>query len=238
MFRSNSPSHLRAPQRATPTAQALAVSAAFLAALLLAGTELSLPWLPALAFGAVVTVVLHGLGRYPHGALGLCNTVTLFRAALVALLFGALFDPTFSAWLVFALASVAFALDGADGWLARRARLTSRFGARFDMETDALLSAVLAVWLVANGIAGPEALILGFARYAFVGAALALPALGRDLPESFRRKAVCVVQIGTLIVLLLPVTSASVAAPLAWGAVLLLLWSFAVDIRWLLRRRG
>ena len=37
------------------------------------------------------------------------------------------------------------ALDGVDGWLARRSGIASAFGARFDMEIDALLILVLAV---------------------------------------------------------------------------------------------
>jgi multidrug efflux pump subunit AcrA (membrane-fusion protein) len=36
-------------------------------------------------------------------------------------------------------------LDGVDGWLARRHEIASRFGARFDMEVDALLILALSV---------------------------------------------------------------------------------------------
>ena len=134
------------------------------------------------------------------------------------------------------MAAIAFALDGIDGWLARRAGLTSRFGARFDMETDALLAAVLAVWLLATGTTGPEILILGFMRYLFCAASFFVTALRAELPESYRRKAVCVIQIGALIALLFPMTPEVMAVPVSFFAAILLCWSFAVDINWLLRR--
>ena len=238
MFRSNSEPAIR-HLWATPTGQALALSALCLVGLSVAGhLSLSLPWVPALAFGVIVLVLLHPLtSRYPHPVLGLCNVVTLLRAALVAFLFGAVVSPGFSAWLFFALATATFAMDGLDGWLARRAGLESRFGARFDMEVDAILAAVLALWLLVTGITGPQILILGFTRYVFVAAAWIFPPLREDLPESFRRKAICVLQIATLIILLLPITPAVLVGPWAAGVAVLLLWSFAIDIAWLLKRR-
>ncbi|MDX1743190.1 MAG: CDP-alcohol phosphatidyltransferase family protein [Ruegeria sp.] len=192
---------------------------------------------PLIIFGLVVAIVMRGLRwSYPHDVLGLCNVVTLVRAAMVAFLAGAAIDATGSGWLVFWVAAIAFALDGIDGWLARRAGLTSRFGARFDMETDALLAAVLAVWLLATGTTGPEILILGFMRYLFCAASFFVTALRAELPESYRRKAVCVIQIGALIALLFPMTPEVMAVPVSFFAAILLCWSFAVDINWLLRR--
>ena len=43
------------------------------------------------------------------------------------------------------LSSVALALDGVDGQVARRTRTVSALGARFDMEVDAFLVLVLSV---------------------------------------------------------------------------------------------
>jgi len=92
------------------------------------------PVAPMIVFSAISALCLRGLlHNYPHDVIGACNAVTLIRAALVALLSGALFTHP-SSWLVFAIAVVAFASDGLDGWLARRAGLSSEFGARFDME--------------------------------------------------------------------------------------------------------
>ena len=195
---------------------------------------------PALAvFGTAVIFCSYGLAHgYPHPVLGACNGVTLARVAMVAFLVGALAVPDASAWLVFGVALVAFALDGVDGWLARRAGLVSDFGARFDMETDAGLGAVIAVWLLASGTAGPEILVLGFMRYAFVAASFFAPALRAPLPEAFRRKAICVVQIAALILLTFPLTPSIIALPLGIGAALLLSWSFLIDILWLTGRSG
>ncbi|WP_237217962.1 CDP-alcohol phosphatidyltransferase family protein [Ruegeria lacuscaerulensis] len=188
----------------------------------------------------LVATVLSGAGlvsRYPHSVLGLCNTTTLLRAALVAFLFGTLFFTTeVSGWLVFAVGAFAFALDGLDGWFARRSGLQSDFGARFDMETDAALGAVLALWVMLSGTAQAYVLILGFARYAFVAAGWVWPQLRGNLPPSFRRKAVCVVQIAALLLLVFPLTPAAVLAPLSLTASLALSYSFGADIHWLLRQ--
>lgn len=193
---------------------------------------------PALVvFAGIVTIAGHGLAHsYPHTNLGLCNAVTLARAALVAFLAGAVVSQTAPAWAVFGVAVVAFALDGVDGWLARRAGLVSDFGARFDMETDAGLGAVMSLWLWTSGISGPEILVLGFMRYAFVIASMFWPVLQNPLPHSLRRKAICVVQIGALVLLAYPLTPPALAAPVAVTAALLLSWSFLTDILWLARR--
>ena len=173
--------------------------------------------------------------NYPHPSLGWCNTVTLLRVALVAFLVGAIFDPVISVWVTFVVATIAFALDGADGWLARRDGMTSSFGSSFDMETDAALGAVLALGLLIQGNVGLEILVLGCMRYLFVASSLFVPALRGDLPESYRRKAICVVQIAALIILLCPLTPVSFLMPISIIAAALLMWSFAVDTLWLLR---
>ncbi|EPX77083.1 CDP-alcohol phosphatidyltransferase family protein [Litoreibacter arenae] len=192
---------------------------------------------PLAVFLVISVFALRGvLLNYPHDTLGFCNVVTLIRAAMISVLCAAIIEPASESWWVFLIALAAFALDGLDGWLARRSGLSSAFGARFDMEIDALLGAVLALILLAGGRVGPEILILGFARYAFVAASILLPKLRRTLPENFRRKAICVIQIAALIVLLCPLTPPWLMYPVLLGASLLLLWSFAADTWFLLRR--
>ncbi|MEM7471854.1 MAG: CDP-alcohol phosphatidyltransferase family protein [Pseudomonadota bacterium] len=187
-------------------------------------------------FVLISAIALRGLVTdYPHKVLGLCNGVTLARAALTAILAGAVFVPEFDRWAIFVIAFVAFAMDGLDGWLARKADLSSAFGARFDMEVDAVLSALLATILLMSGRVGPEVLLLGFMRYGFVALSFLVPRLKADLPPSFRRKAVCVIQIATLLMLLCPLTPTALLVPATLSAALLLVWSFAVDARWLLR---
>ncbi len=198
---------------------------------------------PGMVAGPVVLAVVAGLALrgmfagYPHRRLGLCNTVTLVRAALTAWLVAVLASPGIPAWSVVAVAVVALALDGVDGWLARREGLVSAFGARFDMEVDALLALVLALSALALGKAGAWVLVLGGLRYAYVLAGLALPWLRADLPPRVGRKTVCVIQIATLTALIAPPVVPPLSLWLAGIATVLLVWSFAADILWLWRRR-
>ncbi|NBE06616.1 CDP-alcohol phosphatidyltransferase [Rhodobacter sp. CCP-1] len=187
---------------------------------------------------AMLAFVLRMLPQhYPHPRFGLCNAVTQARAAMTAGLFGMIWSGP-QGWDVLAVAAVALSLDGVDGWFARRSGLASDFGARFDMETDAALALVLAghVWL--GGMTGPEVLLLGAMRYAFVAAFWPCPWLAAPLPVRFGRKVVCVVQIGALIVLQVPELPPMAARAVAWGAVGALVWSFGRDVLWLWRHRA
>jgi phosphatidylglycerophosphate synthase len=175
----------------------------------------------------------------PQTRLGAANQVTLVRGALVALLVGLVGeggDPT-QVWLGVATASLAASLDGLDGWLARRHGTVSGFGARFDMETDAVLIAVLSVLAWELGKAGPWILLAGLMRYLFVAASYAWPWLRRELPPSRRRQTVCVVQIISLILSLAPVVPRPASAVIAAAGLLGLGGSFLIDVLWLARRR-
>jgi phosphatidylglycerophosphate synthase len=214
--------------------------------LLAALGPLLLPELPASAWALSALVYVGGAAvvgdfmrrTYPHRSLGLCNVVTLARLVIVTALAAALFAGGEGAWAFVALAAVALALDGVDGWLARRHGLASSFGARFDMETDAAFALVLSLHALAIGAAGPVVLVLGVMRYAFVAAAAVLPWLNAPLPERFSRKAVCVVQIAALILIQVPGVPPAVASALVAFAAALLVWSFAVDVAHLRRGRS
>ncbi len=177
----------------------------------------------------------------PHTRFGAANRVTLLRLALVLLLAAAAGEPIGDAsrlaWAAAALAALAASLDAVDGPLARAAGLASDFGARFDMETDALLVLVLSGLVLQFDKAGPWVLAAGLMRYAFVAASRLWPWLARPLPPSLRRKAVCVAQIVSLIGCLLPPIPAGASAALAAAGLALLVHSFAVDVLWLARAR-
>jgi phosphatidylglycerophosphate synthase len=168
--------------------------------------------------------------------LGPANRVTLARGVLVCLIAAALFNGTWlgarAHWLVGA-AVVALAADGLDGWVARRTGTASAFGARFDMELDAFLILVLCLCVLALGKAGTWVLAIGAMRYLLVAAMWPWPWLAMPLPESWRRKAICVWQVASLVCALSPWVMPHVAAPLLWSSLALLGWSFAVDVRWL-----
>lgn len=192
-------------------------------------------------FGVVALLVLMNLGaHHPFARFGPANQLTLARAALLALLAGLIGEQggTAFAGFAFALAIVAALLDAVDGPVARATGMTSAFGARFDMETDAALLAVLAALAWQLDKAGPWVLASGLARYAFVAAGAVAPWLRAPLPPSFRRKLVCAVQTAVLVTVLAPVLSSPATSILAALALALLLFSFAADVIWLRRHSG
>ena len=182
-------------------------------------------------------LVLRGFARQGGGVFGAANAITTLRAAAVAFLAGlALLDPVRLAACRGCAAGLGLScllLDGADGWVARRRGLASRFGARFDMETDALTVLVLAVLIARAGIAGFWVLALGLMRYGFVATALLWPPLGRALPESGRRRAICAAVVAALVAALAPAGTPALDRLLCAGALALLVYSFAVDYLWL-----
>jgi phosphatidylglycerophosphate synthase len=194
-------------------------------------------------FALAFAWVLRGLPAHaPHSRFGAANRVTLGRLALVALLAAvvgeSMPDAAAVAWGAIVVATTAALLDAVDGPLARAGGLASNFGARFDMETDALLTLVLSLLVLHFGKAGAWILAAGLMRYAFVLASKAWPWLAGPLPPSTRRKAVCVAQITSLIVCLGPIVAPPWSRALAAASLAVLAWSFAVDVAWLARHRS
>lgn len=184
-------------------------------------------------FMAIAALALSGLPHHPKPRFGAANTVTAARAAAAAFLValsagGAAADRDWR-WIAVTVAGGAFAADGLDGFLARRSGLASVFGARFDMEADALLVLALSLLVYASGQAGAFVLASGAMRYLFVLAGCVVPWLRAPLPPSVRRKAICVAQTALLTAALapsVPVTAAQICAGLG---LLLLATSFAID---------
>lgn len=218
----------------------LAGLAAIWGARMLLGPVEGWAWaIAAAGFAAIWGLVVWQMRRsYPHDRIGACNVITLLRAALAMSLLAPLLGGQAAGWAVAGAAALALALDGADGWMARQQGLTSDFGARFDMETDAILALILSLHVYLGSAVGAEGLILGLARYAFVAAAVIWPWLAAPLPQRFRRKAICVLQLAALILLQLPILPPDAAIILTRLVAALLVWSFAVDILWLRERAG
>ncbi|MEE4302540.1 MAG: CDP-alcohol phosphatidyltransferase family protein [Wenzhouxiangella sp.] len=196
------------------------------------------PVLAALAaYAPLAAILAHQL---PGGnRMGWANRVTLLRAVIACALAGSLVEPELfrdRAWAVIPLVLTALVLDGLDGWLARRLDESSTLGARFDMETDAALILVLCCALWLSGLAPAWVLAIGLMRPAFVLAGLLLPWLSAPLPDRFRRKLVCVVQVAVLPTALLPILPEALRVTLLAGALLALAVSFAIDAAWLFRR--
>ncbi|VTU34053.1 CDP-alcohol phosphatidyltransferase family protein [Variovorax sp. PBL-E5] len=203
------------------------------------------PWFPlkaAAVYGLAIAVLLQALDADAQLArFGPANGVTLLRLSLVALLAAVIGEPvgdaSRAAWTVVVIATIAALLDAADGPLARATGMASAFGARFDMETDALLTLVLSLLLMHFGKVGAWILAAGLMRYAFVLAMRAWPWLQAPLAPSLRRKTICVVQITSLIVCLAPIVPRPWTTLIAAASLALLAASFGADIMLLARRR-
>lgn len=169
---------------------------------------------------------------------GEANQATLLRSGLVCLIGSALFasggEPKVG-WHLTGLITIALALDGVDGFLARRFNLVSDFGARFDMEIDALLLLILSLLVWQTGQAGPWVLAIGLMRYAFVAASWFCRRLAAPLGPSLRRKTVCALQGIALLACLLPPLGETESATIAASALAALVFSFGLDIWALLR---
>lgn len=192
-------------------------------------------------FVAIMALAIRQLPRHhPFAQFGPANQVTTLRAALVCLVAAFLGgEPSAPiAATAAGLAALVTALDGVDGWLARRSGMASTFGARFDMEIDALLILVLSLLAWHHGKAGAWVVLSGAWRYLFIACGRLAVWMRRPLPASRRRQTICVVQVAALIVVLLPVVQPPLSLAIAATALAALTWSFAVDTVWLWRNAG
>lgn len=206
-----------------------AVAQAALLALLTATVGLGIAgWTAGIAFLLAGTaVVAVAARRFDRERLGPADRVTLARSVLIGGV-AALVADGGPAWPLVVLASVALALDLVDGLVARGTRTASSFGARFDMEADALLILVLSVRVAAE--LGWWVLAIGAMRYAFGAAARVAPWLGGPLPPSWARKAVAAVQGVALVVAAAPVLPRWGAEAVVAVALASLVWSFGRDV--------
>jgi phosphatidylglycerophosphate synthase len=189
-----------------------------------------------------VSMIIVGWGvrdHHPFARFGPANLVTTVRVALVALVAGLIGETTAPALATAAIAATAIVttLDGLDGWLARRTRMASDFGARYDLETDAALVMVLSVLVWRYGKAGPWVLMCGLMRYGFVALGRLFPWMTRRLRPSLRAKIICVFQMAGLGIALAPAVPAPVGGTVAAVTLAALVSSFAIDVAWLWRNR-
>lgn len=158
------------------------------------------------------------------------DVVTLARAVLAVVV--AVVGPT-GPGLV--LVAVALSLDWVDGRVARRTGTASAFGARFDMETDAFLIAVLSVYVAVDQ--GWWVLLIGAARYLLWLAERVWPWLRRPVPPRYWRKVVAATQGIVLALAASGLAPDPLAEALLLVALALLVESFGRDVWWLWRTR-
>ncbi len=99
----------------------------------------------------------------PGGRFGPANAVSLLR------LCGVFFMPWLAPGQIPYAGLILLALDGVDGWIARRTGLSGEFGEFFDKESDAffMLMLCLLLYRLPEGF-GPWILLPGLLRYLFV----------------------------------------------------------------------
>ncbi len=197
------------------------------------------PGLAGLLYLGLALILIAGL-MVSGTRFGPADRITLARSVLVLFLATLTGFPELLrdfAWFYVLLGLAALIMDGADGHVARRTGTASAFGARFDMELDAFFILTLCLALMVLGKAGPWVLLIGLMRYGFVIAGWCWNWLNRPLPESFRRKTVCVWQMVTLMVALLPPVPDMFTHATLMVALGLLAGSFAIDIRYLYLQR-
>ena len=192
-------------------------------------------WYPvkAIAIAAATGAVVASRWRdhHPFPRFGPGNQITTVRALLVALIAAAIGEPasaTLAAGVV-AASGVVTILDGVDGSVARRTKMASAFGARYDMEIDALLILALAILVWQFGKAGAWVIASGLLRYMFVAAGWIWEWMRRPLAPTRRARIVCVVQIGALMIALLPGVTPPASAIVSAAGLGALAYSFAVD---------
>ena len=204
-------------------------------------TDPAQPLVALAVFASMITVALLALrDHHPFPRLGPANQITMIRAGIAAIAASLMAEPAGAsvAWVLVIATAVMAALDGVDGWLARRTGLSSAFGARFDMETDAFFMLVLSVLVWRHDKAGVWVLAIGLMRYAFVAAGWLLPWLAQPLRATWRGKAIAVAQVIGLGVALLPLVPASASTRVCTALLAALALSFAIDVRFLWNMRS
>ena len=164
---------------------------------------------------------------------GYANLVTLFRFILIIMI-AALSDvlPVKILGILFILP---VSLDALDGYLARRMKQESEFGALFDLETDSLFVALTGLILVDKQIAGTWILPAVYMRYFYVLVLLSSRLYGQPEKRTRFGPAVAVFLFISLIAgFLLPETF---AIPLLATASFAVVFSFAYSFVMLVSAR-
>jgi phosphatidylglycerophosphate synthase len=186
------------------------------------GLVLGKPWpLALVACCSFAALVREGRNAWTADAgFGWANWLTSLRLLLVVLLSLALHGS--DGRLLCAVALLTWTLDGVDGWLARRLGLTSKFGAHFDMEVDALFVLSTGAALYLSGRLGAWILLGGVLRYLYVLSVALWPARAQEVPRSqLGRIAFGGLVAGHALAFVLPAPAAVIAGALGTGAVTL-----------------
>ena len=156
--------------------------------------------------------------------IGFANWVTLLR--LLVIIISGFLSNLLSNHVVFIFFSLAIAMDGLDGYLARRFKHMSIFGARFDMETDAFMVLLMSYLLYSRQLVGMWIILPGALRYIYQLLFSWLPT--SELPSKKIRSTIAVIFFISLSMgFIMP---RYLTLPLLFTSSILIVFSFSISI--------
>lgn len=173
----------------------------------------------AYAAGAFGVLIVQMRGRWvPKGLFGVANTLTTAR--LLATLALCALHERIGGFMVAAVALTLCAVDIVDGWVARRTKTESAFGATYDVEVDTLLVVTLLFLLVERGHVGAWVLFVCYWHYVYFLAPVLFPTPVGAAPRSlFGRTIYTVMMLSFIAGFFVPPAWASPLAGLGAGVV-------------------
>ena len=213
----------------------LPLSTAFMSGIGLSLVVLTLP---------VLVSLRHVIREYGHPSITVPTWITLFRGSLVILFVGifvgsastlasgqwVVLSPDMQ-WMLVLLFTGAGVLDAVDGAVARRFNAVSSLGAELDAEIDALVMLFGSLAAVLLGGASTLFILVGFARYWFVGSLWLLERSGhdlRELPPSRIRTPLSIAALGAISLALIP----TIPGILSWWISFFIAMPFLTNFVW------
>tara|TARA_B100000029_G_scaffold499178_1_gene569186 strand:+ start:1307 stop:2020 length:714 start_codon:yes stop_codon:yes gene_type:complete len=141
-----------------------------------------------------------------------------------------------SANLIIVLSLISLTLDGVDGYMAKLFNQSSKFGELFDMESDTLLMFILCLSLYLNFNSNIYILLIPVYRYIFIIMQKKIIWCRNNLPDSLRRKFICVAVTLILIASHITIFNEKIVAYMINFSIFLITFSFSKDIIWLYQK--
>lgn len=175
--------------------------------------------------------------RSATNRLNLADRITMTRWTIVILSVLLILALGRTTWIVTATISIALILDAVDGWMARKYQISSQYGRVIDMEVDHMTTSLLVA--VSVMIVGIDAwfLVLNLLRPAYLlfGKQKLNEVEYRKPAQLIRAKVIFALSQILLIINLAPILSIEVKSQLSLLNLILLTYSFGVDL--ILERR-